>query len=148
MVTYETLNTQNHKIFELSKVLNYLLEDRSMCDTDITCDLFFNFVDLVKEHLEIEDRHIYRHLLTHSDQSVKNMATKFMSGGVEIKKVFADYLRKWCGKSKNTLRIKDYEDFVQETNEMFEMVQSRIIAESENLYPLLRNVTGDQREVA
>ena len=148
MVTYDTLNTQNHKIFELSNVLHYLLADRSMCDTDITCDLFFNFVGLVKEHLEIEDKHIYRHLLTHSDQGVKNTATKFMSGGVEIKRVFSDYLKKWCAKKGQSLRIKDYEEFVKETNDMFEMVQNRIIAESENLYPLLRNVTGDQREVA
>lgn len=148
MVTYDTLNTQNHKIFELSNVLNYLLEDRVMCDTEVTCDLFFDFVALVKEHLELEDKHIYRHLLTHSDQSVKNTATKFMSGGVEIKKVFADYLKKWCKKRGHQLHIADYEKFVTETNDMFEMVQNRIIAESENLYPLLRQVTGDHREVA
>lgn len=147
MITYDELHTQNHKITEHANILHYLLGDRSLCDTDVTCGLFFHFVDLVKEHIEVTDKHIYRHLLT-SDQTKKNIATKFMSGGIEIKKLFASYLKKWCNKQGQELRITDYEDFMRETDEMFEMVLDRIQAETESLYPLVKEVTGDDRAVA
>ena len=44
MVTYDELNTQNHKITELSNVLRYLLADRAMCDTEATCKLFYEYL--------------------------------------------------------------------------------------------------------
>jgi hypothetical protein len=69
-----------------------------------------------------------------------------MSGEVEIKKVFAEYLKKWCSKRGKELRIGDYEAFAKETEEMFEMVLDRIQDESEKLFPLVREVTGE-REV-
>ena len=107
MVTYDDLNSQNDKITELSDVLNKLLSDRGLCDSRVTCDLFFQYVETVQDHLKLEDRHIYRQMLTHRDQGVRNTATKFMSGQVEIKRVFASYLRKWCKKRGHELIIND-----------------------------------------
>jgi hypothetical protein len=49
MITYEELNEQNHRITELSNVLHYLFKDRSMCDTGSCCELFYRYVDMVKE---------------------------------------------------------------------------------------------------
>ena len=143
MLTYDDLNTQNDRITELSSALGLLLSDRLLCDASVTCDLFFEYVDRVKEHLELEDKHIYRKLLAQDDPDVRNVASNFMSGGVEIKKVFSQYLKKWCGKRGKELRIDDYEAFAAETEEMFEMVLDRIVDESEKLYPLVRRVTGE-----
>lgn len=144
MLTYDDLNTQNDRITELSSALGLLLSDRLLCDASVTCDLFFEYVDRVKEHLELQDKHIYRKLLTQADPDVRNMVTNFMSGGVEIKKVFSQYLKKWCSKSGKELRIDDYEAFAAETEEMFEMVLDRIVDESEKLFPLVRRVTGER----
>ena len=147
MITYEELHSQNHKITEHANILSYLFSNRGLIDTDLACDLFFNFVDLVKEHIEITDKHIYRHLLT-ADQKTRNLATNFMSGGVEIKKLFASYLKKWCGRNGKVLRINDYDAFMSETEEIFNIVLDRIQAETENLYPLVKEVTGDYQAVA
>lgn len=143
MITYDDLNAQNDRITELSHVLHKLLSDRGLCDAKVTCDLFFQYVENVQEHLQLEDRHIYRQMLTHRDQGVRNTATKFMSGQVEIKRVFASYLRKWCKKRGQELRISDYQQFARETDEMFELVLNRIQDESEHLFPLLRKITGE-----
>lgn len=148
MVTYDEINSQNDRITELSNVLGYLLADRSMCDTQVTCDLFFEYVDRVKEHMELSDKRLCGKLLVHADRQVTNTAKNFLSGSIEIKRIMADYLKKWCNKTRQELRIKDYEEFRSDTEEMFELVLNRIQNETEKLYPLLREITGDARQVA
>lgn len=148
MVTYDEINAQNDKITELSNVLSYLLADRAMCDTQVTCDLFFEYVDQVKEHMELSDKRLCGKLLVHADRQVTNTAKNFLSGSIEIKRIMSDYLKKWCAKGRHELRIKDYNEFRKDTEEVFELVLNRIQNETEKLYPLLREITGDTRKVA
>ncbi|MEN8175400.1 MAG: hypothetical protein ABFS23_06535 [Pseudomonadota bacterium] len=148
MITFDELNTQNHRITELSNVLSYLFADRYMCDTNITVTLFFEYVNAVKHHLELEDKHLYSKLLTHKERSVNNTAAKFLSGSKEIKRIFAAYLKKWCRKHGKELKIKDHDEFIRETEEMFDFVLKRIQDETEHLYPLLREVAGDRMKAA
>jgi hypothetical protein len=149
MLTYDDLNQQNDRITELTNVLTFLLSDRALCDTQVTSDLFFELVKQAEEHLKLADKYIYRTLLASPDQQVRNMSNNFMSGGVEIKRVFADYLKKWCGKQRcKTLTIKDYDVFLDETREIFDLVLDRIQNEQEKLFPVLRKVTGDDRVLA
>ena len=138
MINFIELAEQNHKIAELSKVLSNVIEDRSLCDTDVTCDLFFDFAERVKSHLDAEDRELYQDLLVHREARVKNVANRFLSGSGEIKRVFRQYLKKWCRNKK--LRIRDHEKFIAETNEMFELIFRRIEDETENLLPVVREV--------
>ena len=138
MISFEELNEQNHKIAELSKVISYIIEDRSLCDTDVTCDLFFNFATKVQEHLDVEDREIYQALLMHKESRINNTASRFLSGSAEIKRVFKQYLKRWC--HNKSLRIKDHDRFITETNEMFELVLNRIQDEVEHLYPTVKEV--------
>lgn len=150
MITYDELNVQNHKITELTNILEILLADRSLCESEVTCELFFRFVDEVKSHLEVTDNKLYKQLLSHEEQQVRNTANRFMGGSREIKRIFGAYLKKWCrSKSKSkSLPFKEYNQFVAETEEMFEIVLNRIQDETENLYPLIRNVTGDSELAA
>lgn len=146
MVTFEELNVQNHKIMELSKVLQNVIQDRALCDNEVTCDLFFQYVDQVRAHLDIEDRHLYAALLNHKDLAVNNTAKLFLSGSTEIKRIFETYLHKWC--NKRSINIRDHYSFVNETEDMFRLVLSRIQDETEQLYPLIRKVSGDTRVAA
>ncbi len=146
MVSFQEMYNQIHKISELSGVLSHLIEERSLCDTGVTCDLFFEYVEQVKEHLDEEEKSLYQPLLIHSENHVKNTATKFLSGSSEIKRVFKQYLRRWC-KNKD-LRIRDHELFLKETNEMFELVNKRLIDETEHLYPVARDVMKEDRKAA
>lgn len=148
MITYEELHQQNHAITEISNVLLYLIEERSMCDTQITCDLFFDYVDKVKNHLEIQDLHMYNILLTKGDNESRKIAENFMSGSKEIKRIFQSYQKKWSNKQNHALRISNYDAFRKETREMFDLVLKRIEDETERLFPLVKEVSGDYQKVA
>ncbi|UOG92831.1 MAG: hypothetical protein L3K52_03635 [Candidatus Thiothrix sulfatifontis] len=135
MISYMELNEQNHKITELSNVLSYLINERSICDTEVSCELFFRYVDLVKAHLETEEHELYQLLLMDEDNDARNTGRKFMSGSGEIKRVFGQYLKRWC-KGKE-LRIGDHEAFIRDSREIFALVIRRIDDEVVHLYPTL-----------
>ncbi|MCG6966630.1 MAG: hypothetical protein LJE59_08970 [Chromatiaceae bacterium] len=148
MVSYEQLHQQNHKITELTNILQHLLGDRSLCDSEVTCNLFFDYVGAVKDHLAVTDSAMYSKLLGANDQKMSNLANRFMGGSREINRIFSAYLKRWCKLKSKQLVIKEYETFMADTQEMFDMVLDRIQSETEHLYPAVRQVTGDTREVA
>ncbi len=148
MLTFEQLNAQNHRITELTNVLSKLLSDRQLCDSSITCDLFYQYVDEVKKHLEITDRKLYTPLLTSGDTRMVNVANRFMGGSKEIRRIFNAFLKKWCDPKHHALKVANFEEFSQATDEMFGMVLDRIQDEVEHLYPLLREVRGDNLRAA
>ncbi len=148
MVSYQQLHQQNHKITELTNILQHLLGDRSLCDSKVTCDLFFDYVNAVKEHMAVTDSAMYSKLLGAGDQKMSNLANRFMGGSREINRIFSAYLKRWCKMRSKRLVVKEYEAFMRDTQEMFDMVLDRIQDETEHLYPAVRDVTGDMREVA
>jgi len=111
-----------------------------MCDTQIACDLFFDLSNKVKEHMELVDRELCGRLMSHPDQEVKNTASRFLSGSTQIKRIFAEYLKQWCSQRTSELVILDHAAFLQDTNEMFDLVLDRIQRETEHLYPLIRRL--------
>lgn len=138
MVSFIQLNQQNDQITELSNVLNRLIGERYLCDMAVTSDLFFKYVDNVRDHLDQEERELYQSMLLHKDQGVRNIANKFLAGSGEIKRVFGQYLKRW---SKNKeLHINNHEQFVKDSEEMFQLVLRRIEDEVEHLYPTVRQV--------
>ncbi len=148
MVSFDELFAQNHKITELSNVFLYLIKDRSMCDTDIACDVLFTYVEKVREHIEVVDKKMYKALLASPDQSVNNVADRFMAGSQEIKKIFANYLKTWSKERTKDLVIRDHEAFLKDTEEMFDLVLDRIQRETEHLYPLVRKLRADAMSAA
>ena len=113
-----------------------MIKDRTICDSDVTCDLFFDLTDKVKAHMDLEERELYKDLLTSSNPEVKQLANNFLSGSAEIKRIFKTYMKKWC--YNKHLRIKNHEQFINDTTELFEMIQDRIIDETEKFYPVIR----------
>lgn len=143
MITYTELYEQNHRITELSNVLSYLLKDRSMCDTESCCGLFYNYVDQVKKHIDMVETNMYSDLLKSKDEKTSNAVKNFMSGSVEIKKILKDFSKKWCDeKNRNTLKIKDHQAFLKETNQIFDIILQRLLDETEHLYPLVRSIAA------
>lgn len=148
MVSYQELHQQNHKITELTNILQHLLGDRSLCDSAVTCDLFFDYVTAVKEHMAVTDSAMYSRLLGSGDQKLNNIANRFMGGSREINRIFSAYLKRWCKIKSKQLVIKEYDAFMEDTREMFDIVLERIQSETEHLYPAVRRLSGDDREVA
>ncbi|MCB1790884.1 MAG: hypothetical protein KDJ24_11345 [Gammaproteobacteria bacterium] len=148
MVSYDELHRQNHKITELTNILQHLLGDRSLCDSEVTCNLFFDYVNAVKEHIAVTDSEMYSKLLGAGDQKMSNLANRFMGGSREINRIFSAYLKRWCKLRSKQLVIREYDAFMHDTQEMFDIVLDRIQTETEHLYPAVRRITGDAREVA
>ncbi len=148
MLTFDELHENIHKITELSNVFLYLIQDRSMCDTKIACDLFFEYSQAVKNHIELVDKQLCGKLVSNPDQKIKNIADRFLSGSSAIKKIFSAYLKDWCSLSQRRMKIRDHDAFIKETEEMFELVLDRIQRETEHLYPLIRQLPEAERLVA
>ncbi len=149
MITYDELHSQNHTITELSNVLLYLFKERSMCDTGACCELFYRYMEKVKDHIDLVDTNMYNKLLSHDDHKIQALARNFMSGSQEIKRIMQEYTRQWCPRKRgDTLAIKDHEHFLKDSEEMFELVLQRIQMETEKLYPLIRELSGEKKHVA
>ena len=145
MVSFDQLNQQNHEVAELSKVLSVLIEDREICDTEITCDLFMRYSSKVKNHLEMEEKSLYGVLLSHPDRNMNALGSRFVEGSKEINRIFDNYVRRWCtktaGSTKGTgLKIFNHDMFVSETKEMFQLIADRSLSEVEELYPAIRAI--------
>lgn len=134
MISIRALHEQNHEIAELAKTLSYLFQDREMCDTNIACELFARYRQKINEH-GTHNEEIYAFLLNDQDGVVRKTADRFLAGEQEMKRLFKHYADKWC---KRDLRVDDHNTFVQDTEEIFEVVWHRIQAENEQLYPLFR----------
>jgi hypothetical protein len=147
MITFEELNKQNHEITELTNVLAYLLADRSMCDTQVCCELFYRYGTTIQDHLDKVD-HTYSGLLSSAENKINNTARQFMDGSHEIRRIFSQYQKKWCEKRKQALVIGNHGDFYGETKAIFDLVLNRIQDETERLYPLIREIKGDTQRAA
>jgi len=148
MITYDELHNENHRITELSNVLLYLFKDRTMCDTETCCELFHRYTDKVKTHIDLVDENLYSQLLTHDNHDIQKMARNFMSGSQEIKRIISSYIKDWCPRKKaESLAIADYEHFLEESEKMFELILERIQNETEKLYPMVRELSGDMKKV-
>jgi hemerythrin-like domain-containing protein len=96
---------------------------------ELLCDL----ADKVKQHLAEEDKSLYPSLLIHEDPKVKSIAWGFISGEKPLRKTFDDYYKKW-------LKCCDFnftDEFIEETSEVFDILQYRIERENQVLFPKL-----------
>lgn len=137
MAFLDVLNRQNHEIAELTKVLAHLIQERELCDTDIASNLIDQYVARVKEHFERNNKYVYGDLLTHQDVTVNNTARRFLEGEKEIKRLFNDFVGRWC---RRGLHIDNHARFLAEADDIFRLVSRRIQAECEELYPLARRL--------
>ncbi len=139
MISFDLLSRQNHEIAELTKVLAYLVRERELCDTQVASDLLDQYVMYIQDHFKRNNTFIYRDLLTNSDLAINNTARRFLEGEKEIKKLFNDFVSRWCQRG---LYIDDHPRFLAEAEDIFRLMSERIRAEFEELYPLARRVEG------
>ena len=92
-------------LLELAKTLSYLFQDREMCDTGVTCELFERYRDKFDTHLA-NNKEIYSVLLNSHGDEGRKVADRFISGEIELKKLLKDYSGKWC---KNGLNVSNHE---------------------------------------
>ncbi|MBF0219904.1 MAG: hypothetical protein HQL49_10315 [Gammaproteobacteria bacterium] len=136
MIPFDELYQEQDAISELTQVITALIQKRRLCDNRITNQLFNQFTEMVNKHLDRESQLVCSCLLTsHNKEAVKH-AMRSLEGGKEIKRIFNQFVRKWF--RKGSLHIKEHSLFVQEAEEMVELVLDRFQTETEILYPLAR----------
>lgn len=96
-------------------------------------ELLCELGERMKQHLAEEDKRLYPTLLIHEDPKVKSIAWGFISGEKPLRKNFDDYYKRWL---KNC-DFQFTDEFLAETNEVFEMVSDRIDREEQVLLPKL-----------
>jgi hypothetical protein len=152
MISYEELHTQNHKITELSNLLGHVLTERTLCDNGECCHLFSKYMDEVNQHMDVVDRNLYSELLLSDDVKLNNTAKSFMNGTVEIRRIMKQYVSKWCNKSDKRFSFsgkgKNFDQFLEDSEQMFTIILDRIQKETEGLYPLVRQLQDERRHAA
>ena len=142
MVSFDELNEQNHKISELTQVILYLIKERSICDSEVTCALFFDLTDKIKDQLDMEERQLYKDLLTHKEQEINDLANDYLNSSVEFKRKLKHYIKHWC--HNKSLRIKNHDDFLNKTDELFSIMLNRIVDVTGNLCPLVKKINSEK----
>ncbi|MCP3848737.1 MAG: hypothetical protein GY694_00660 [Gammaproteobacteria bacterium] len=141
MTDFNGLYETNHKISERIKIFLYLIKKRSVCDTQVANELFYELLNMIKKQTEREDKDFFKDMLTSSIPEVKTFANNFLSGSSEIKRVIKQYTKRWT--FNNHLRIKDHESFINDSNEAFGMIDKHIVLKTEKLYPEVRKMRGE-----
>jgi hypothetical protein len=70
------LHQQIHNITELNNVLGNLLSERSLCDMEITAELFFRYIEAVKYHLQNTESAVFARLLVNADDEQSRLIRK------------------------------------------------------------------------
>lgn len=139
---FDRLHHGSHAITELSSVVVHLVRERPLCDTRVARDLFFAYIAVVQEHLDLVDRHLFRPLLAHGRPEVHRLAEDFKTDAREVRRVFTEYVVRWSSARNRQLRIgPDHGAFVEETEAVLGIVLDHVQREIETLFPLARQYT-------
>ncbi len=141
-MTLKSLQESHRQIAELTAVLGALVPDRSLCRTDLTCELFSRFVGNVKRHFQLQEKELFPCLLRHADTRYNRAANRAMQAHLGIKRIFDDYLHTWC--KNGVLNPSAEQDaFVRDTQEIFRLVKKRLDDDSRELHAMAREVLSD-----
>ena len=133
MIPIEEMKQQHEEICELLSVLSLLVPDETARKTRIVESLFSDLAKQVGNHLTLEEGTLYKELLVHDDPEIQRAARNFLSGSIELKRIFSGYIRNACLFGQ---KQKDCSAFVTETEDIFNLLRQRIRIEEERFYPL------------
>lgn len=135
MINIEELQKENENIINLYTVLSILVGNASDLRTNpVFCELLDRFSSDINAHLLHEDRAVYGDLLKHADKKVNELASQFMSNTRELKRLLGSFTKRWCGAN---LGSDSQDRFVEETLEIFRLVEKRIDLENNKLFPVI-----------
>ena len=134
MYSLDELKAQNQEISDLCTVLSVLVEQQSLHNNPVVCELMARFKEKVWMHLVFEDNTLYAELARHDDKAVSETARTFHDNAREIKKRFSGYVRRWC---KPAVDDAEHEALVKESREIFQLLKERVEYENQHMFPLL-----------
>lgn len=133
MIPVEEFRKENSEIRELSNLLNHVVEDYSLINNSVVCELLDRFTRCVTQHLEHEDRSIYRDLMKKHTADADHLADLFLGNTRELKRIFNTYKRDWC---KTPHKESDHQEYISESQQIFKMVNERLDFEENKIFPV------------
>ncbi len=132
MIPIEEFRAENREIKDLCTLLTASIEDYSLRQNSVVCELLDRFVARVKAHLIHEDRSIYGDLLKMHTPKARNVANHFLGNTQELKRIFNAFSRDWCRKPHPE---KEHAKYIKETKEIFRLICDRIEFEENKIFP-------------
>jgi len=90
---------------------------------------------LVSDHLIEQHKGVYPALLTHNEQSIKNMAWGLINNDKLIKPEFSAYKRRWL----KDCEFQFSDEFIRDTNEILKSLHQRIDLEKNTIMPRMED---------
>jgi hemerythrin-like domain-containing protein len=133
MIPVSELQSENKQIDDLRAILSVLIANADLRDNEVFCELLDRFRTKLENHLNHESRALYPEMLSHRDHDINQVAASFVDNTHELERILHGYTKRWC---KN-YRSGDRELFVNETQEIFRLVDERLNMETTRLFPAL-----------
>lgn len=136
MTTLVELKNQQGEIREMTTaLLNLLTPEQQAVGTiaRVTHTLLCDLCDKVTEHLAEEHKGVFPELLSRGDQSVQNMVWGFINNDKPLRDHFNGYRHKWLRDCEYAVSM----EFIQETKDILETLESRMELEDTKMMPKL-----------
>lgn len=134
MMAREELERENQEIIHLGAILSVLIDKVEFRSNPVFCDMLHGFMDKINQHLSHEARSVYSDLLSDSNKETNHAASQFISNAHELEKILSGYTKRWCVPIPST---SEHTEFVEETQEIFRLLNERIDMENNHLFPYL-----------
>lgn len=136
MIPIDEFSAENREIKDLCNILGISIDQYSLRNNSIVCELLERFVNKVRAHLVHEDRSVYRDLLKQHTQEADKLADHFLGNTQELKRIFNVYKRDWCTKPHSE---EQHVKYVEESREIFKLVCDRITFEENKIFPYFKS---------
>jgi hemerythrin-like domain-containing protein len=135
MAITDNLKKQHKEISDIVKQISLLLNpDMLSQEAEQAGILLSKLAENLEIHLAWEDKALYPALQRHPKEEVRILTQVFSDEMGGISKTFARYAANW---PNATAIQKDPDGFINESQEIFASLSSRINQENNHLYPLL-----------
>jgi hemerythrin-like domain-containing protein len=133
MLPVAELEAENREIQDLRVILSVLISHSDLRHNTVFCELLDRFRKRLENHLNHESRALYPEMLSNRDHDLNQVAEKFVANTHELERILAGYTKRWC---KN-YHSGDRDHFLDETREIFRLVDERLHLETSRLFPAL-----------
>lgn len=126
---------QHQKILDIvARLESCLAGDGSIRDAALVRRELSTLVGTLTVHLAVEDEAVYPRLIGHSDQDVRDLAKRFVDEMGDLRAQLSAYTQRWP--TAGAIQM-DPSAFTDETRALLEALRARIVAEDDQLYPLV-----------
>jgi hemerythrin-like domain-containing protein len=146
MHIFQQLREQHAQLRELAQVLLIMNKHEGLRHTSIYQELSARVEDLVKAHLDLEDKEIYAELLQNAEGEIKTISRNLFSGANYLKKLFNEYQTKQKKyRQRSNLDPSLDEQAAKESRDMLRLLLEHISLEEQHFFPLLEDTDSAGR---